>query len=258
MTTLAFDLETVPDTAAGRRLHDVADLDEHDVIRVLRQQRLQQTDGRSDFLKPHLHRVVAISVMLRTEDTLRLWSLGTADAPEEELIRRFFDGLEQYMPVLVSWNGHGFDLPVLHYRALLHGVASPTYWDTGDEVHSFRWNNYRNRFHQRHVDLMDVLASYDNRATASLHEIAALLGLPAKQAMNGSEVCDAYLAGGIDSIRNYCETDVLTTYLVYLRFQLMCGHYTAETLQHETDRVRELLRASEQPHLQSYLEAWPH
>src|SRR3546814_9604636 len=79
----------------------------------------------------HLQRVVAISVALRQGDSFKCWSIGEEDASEGELIQRFFDGIEKYRPVLVSWNGGGFDLPVLHYRALINGCVAPRYWDTG-------------------------------------------------------------------------------------------------------------------------------
>ena len=123
-----------------------------------------------------------------------MWSLGDAEASEAELVRRFFDGIEKFTPTLVSWNGGQFDLPVLHYRALLHGIAAPRYWDTGDVDREFRWNNYLSRFHERHTDLMDVLAGYQVRATASLDDIALLLGLPGKMGMSEQQLVRQTLA----------------------------------------------------------------
>ena len=72
-------------------------------------------------MRHHLNRVVAIAVVLRAGERFRVWALGGAESSEAELVERFFDGIERYSPNLVSWNGGGFDLPVLHYRALLHG-----------------------------------------------------------------------------------------------------------------------------------------
>ena len=103
-------------------------------------------------------------------------------------MQRFFDGIEKYTPQLVSWNGSGFDLPVLHYRALVHGIPGCCYWDTGENDREFKFNNYLARFHARHTDLMDVLAGYQNRAWAPLDEIAQLCGLPGKLGMDGSQV----------------------------------------------------------------------
>ena len=120
---------------------------------------------------------------------------ATEQSSEAELIARFFDGIEKYTPDLVSWNGSGFDLPVLHYRALKAGVQAPRYWETGEEDTSFRYNNYLSRYHWRHLDLMDVLASFQVRARASLQDVALLLGLPGKLGFSGDQVWDAVQAG---------------------------------------------------------------
>ena len=117
-----------------------------------------------------------------------MWSLGEPDSSEAELIQRFYDGIERYTPQLVSWNGGGFDLPVLHYRALIHGVAAARYWDWGDDDKEFKWNNYLSRYHTRHLDLMDVLAMYQPRANAPLDQMAKLCGFPGKLGMDGSKV----------------------------------------------------------------------
>src|SRR4029450_3503943 len=134
----------------------------------------------SEFLSLEQQRVVTISIAMRTRDSFRVWSLGEPDAPEAELVLRFFDGIEKFTPDLVSWNGGGFDLPGLHYRALRLKVAAPRYWETGDEDNAFRYNNYLGRFHWRHLDVMDVLSSYQARARASLSDTAVLLGYPGK------------------------------------------------------------------------------
>jgi len=156
----------------------------------------------------------------------------------------------------VSWNGGGFDLPVLHYRALLHKVVSRRYWDVGDDDREFRFNNYLSRFHWRHVDLMDVISGFQNRGRAGLDDMAVMLGFPGKMGMAGSKVWDAYLAGGIAQIRDYCETDALNTYLVYLRFQHIRGMLDEADLQRELELVRALLRDSEHEHLRAFLRAW--
>jgi 3'-5' exonuclease len=201
-------------------------------------------------------RVVAISCLLRTRDQLRLWSLGDLDSAEPELLARFFDGLEKYLPELVSWNGGGFDLPVLHYRALRAGIRAERYWETGDSDTAFRYNNYLSRFHWRHMDLMDILAGFQGRARAPLAEVAALLGLPGKLGFSGAQVWDAFLAGESVRIRQYCETDVLNTYLIYLRFELMRGRFTAQRYAEEVARVKALLAAGTEPHLVEFLRAW--
>ena len=165
-------------------------------------------------------------------------------------------GSRNTRPQLVSWNGGGFDLPVLHYRGLVNGVRAPRYWDTGDEDRDFRYNNYISRYHMRHCDLMDLLALYQGRAVAPLDEIAQLLGLPGKLGMDGSQVWDAYQAGRIADIRNYCETDVVNTYLVFLRFQAMRGALTTDEHTAECALVRSTLERSIEPHWQQFLSHW--
>ena len=255
MNIFVFDIETIPDVDSGRRLFDLAGLDEADTGKAMLHLRQQQTG--SEFLPLHLQRICAISVVLRHADKVRVWSLGEPDAPEAELVQRFFDGIDKFTPTLVSWNGGGFDLPVLHYRALLHGVQAPRYWDTGGEDRDFKWNNYISRYHERHTDLMDVLAGYQPRASAKLDDIASMLGFPGKMGMSGAKVWDAYLAGEIGAIRDYCETDVLNTYLVYLRFELIRGHLTPAAYQHELDLLRDTLEKDGRAHIAEFVKHWP-
>jgi predicted PolB exonuclease-like 3'-5' exonuclease len=255
LNTLVFDIETVPDTDLGRRLYDLRDLSDEHVAQIMFTKRRQETG--SEFLSHEQHRIVAISVVMRSRESLKVWSLGDETSPEKDLIERFFDGLEKYTPDLVSWNGAGFDLPVLHYRSLLHGVPAARYWETGDSDQSFRYSNYLSRFHWRHMDLMDILSGFQGRGRASLQDIASLLGFPGKLGMHGADVWTAYLAGGLPRIRDYCETDVLNTYLIYLRFELVRGHLDANEHARELARVRKFLAESSATHLKEFSAAWP-
>jgi len=253
--TLVFDIETVPDTAGLAKLMDLpADTPAADVAKIAFHQRRQ--NGQSEFLPLHVQRVVAISCVLREGDNFKVWSLGAPDEDESSLIQRFYDGIEKYKPNLVSWNGGGFDLPVLHYRGMIHNVVAPCYWDMGDDDRDFKWNNYISRYHTRHTDLMDLLALYQGRGNAPLDQLAQLCGFPGKLGMDGSKVWDAYQAGEIEAIRNYCETDVVNTWLVYLRFQQMRGVLTREAYEREVALVRESLGAIPAPHWQEFLAAW--
>ena len=254
MNTLVFDIETVPDVDFGRRLYTLEGLDDAAVAKAMFAQ--QRASTGSEFL-PHLQqRVVAVSCVLRTREQLRVWSLGDLNSSESELLTRFFDGIEKYLPELVSWNGGGFDLPVLHYRALKAGVQAPRYWEVGDEDTAFRYNNYLSRFHWRHLDLMDVLSGFQPRARAKLADVAGLLGFPGKLGFSGDQVWDAYLAGELLAVRRYCETDALNTYLIYLRFQYMRARLDGAGLEAELDRLRALLRSSVEPHHAEFLKAW--
>ncbi len=254
MNTLVFDIETVPDVELGRRLYDVEDLDDAAVAKIMffKQRQARQTD----FLPLPQHRIVAISVVLRSGDDLHVYSLGDLQSSERELVERFYDGLERYAPELVSWNGSGFDLPVLNYRALRHGVTAERYWEIGDRDRDYRFNNYLSRFHWRHIDLMDVLAGFQVSGRASLEQVATLLGFPGKLGMSGAKVWDRYQAGELGAIRDYCETDVLNTYLIFLRFQLIRGILDTNRYSSELGRLEQKLEQAEQAHLQEFLSAW--
>ncbi len=254
MSWLVFDIETVPDVELGRRVFGLEGLADAQVARAMFAQ--ARAASGSEFLPHEQHQVVAIACALRTREQFRSWSLGDEGAGEAELIARFYDGIEKYTPDLVSWNGGGFDLPVLHYRALKAGVQAPRYWETGDADTAFRYNNYLSRYHWRHLDLMDVLASHNARARASLQDMAALLGLPGKLGFAGDQVWDAVRSGQLAAVRRYCETDVLNTTLIYLRFEFMRGRLDRTQYEAEVARVRATLAASGEPHHAEFLAAW--
>jgi 3'-5' exonuclease len=254
MNSLVFDIETVPDVALGRRLYNLAGLSDAQVAKAMFALRRQGTGG--DFLPHEQQRVVAISCVLRSREGLKVWSLGDAASGEAELVQRFFDGIDKYSPDLISWNGTGFDLPVLTYRALLHGVQAPRYWETGDEDTAFRYNNYLSRYHWRHTDLMDVLSGFQGRGRVSLANMALLLGFPGKLGFDGSQVWEAFLAGNIAAIRAYCETDVLNTWLIWLRFAQLRGALSRAEHAEEIERVRSQLQSAGEPHFAQFLAAW--
>ncbi len=254
--TLVFDIETIPDIAGLRILHKLdADVSDVEVAEMAFQQRRQITG--SDFMPHHLQRVVAISCVLREGEHFKVWSLGEIDEDEGSLIQRFFEGIDKYTPQLVSWNGGGFDLPVLHYRGLIQGVQCARYWDMGEDDRDFKWNNYINRYHLRHLDLMDLLAMYTGRANAPLDDLSRLMGFPGKLGMDGALVWQAYQQGELAQIRHYCETDVVNTFLVYTRFQMMRGVLSKDAYKKECDLIRRELTHLNLPHWQEFLLAWP-
>ncbi len=255
MPVLVFDIETVPDIEGLRKLYELSsDLAPADIAEMAFQSRRQATGN--DFLPLHVHKVIAISCVLRDKNEFRVWSLGSTEDTEEELIRRFFEGIDKYTPQLVSWNGNGFDLPVLHYRSMINGIQARCYWESGENDREFKWNNYLSRYHTRHLDLMDLLALYQPRANVSLNDLARLMGFPGKLGMDGSQVWDAFQSGEIIEIRNYCETDVVNTYLLFLRFQFLRGILDNEQYLYENELVRATLKKSSELHWKEFLTQW--
>lgn len=233
---VTFDIETIPD---------------------------EQHHQGDTFPKVLFHRVVAISYLRaniiggETADTNyeveALRSGGEVGFTEEQLVKGFFAFVEKSRPRLVTFNGRGFDLPVLKYRAMKHGVSAP--WLSQGQG---RWENYGQRYAVHwHTDLMDALSEFGASKVASLDEICTLLGIPSKLGMRGSEVAQAIQDGQIVDVRNYCETDVLSTYLVFLRYALLRGEIGYAGYQQSVASVEAFLRAPEcREHLKQYLAAW--
>lgn len=258
---LAFDIETVPDAAAIRLLEKLPDsISDAEAVELAAQARRAKTG--SDFMPLHLQRVIAISCCLRWGGKIHIGTLGSPESTEAETVAEFFKLVARYTPRLVSWNGGGFDLPVLHYRALVHGIQAPRYWDMGEgdfaDSRDFRYNNYISRYHTRHCDLMDLLALYQPRASVPLDDMAKLCGFPGKLGMDGSKVWDAYHAGRLKDIRDYCETDAANTYLMYQRFRMMSGALDADEYEVEIKRIKHYLaaQAEEKQHWAEFVAAW--
>ena len=253
---VVFDIETIPDLDGGRKLYGLEGIDAKETAKAMLAARRTKIPD-TDFLPLHQHQVVAISVAVRWDtDKFLVRSLGDLESDEKQMVQEFFKAVEK-VPTLVSWNGNGFDLPVLQYRALIHSVQSATYWDTGEFSNEFKWNNYQSRYHRRHIDVMDMLSKFQPRASASLDDICKLTGLPGKIGVGGENVFDAYLDGKLQEIRDYCEIDALSTYLVYLRFEFIRGKYSPQQYQSELKLVTEWLSNSDKDHFKELLKSWP-
>jgi hypothetical protein len=252
---LVFDIETIPDVAGLRALNKLGvDVPDAEVAQQAFDARREKTG--SDFLQHHLHRVAAISCVFRDDEGFRVKSLGSLEDGEARLIQDFYRVIDRYTPQLVSWNGGGFDLPVLNYRALVHGITASRFWEMGDDDRDFKWNNYLSRYHTRHLDLMDHLAMHTGRANAPLDDLAKLCGFPGKMGVDGSQVWTLYREGRLQEIRDYCETDVVNTYLVYCRYLRLRGQLTREAYDAEIALVRSSLQALDARHWREYLALW--
>jgi len=253
---LVFDIETIPDVEGLRALRGAAAV-VSDAELLAQEKAEREAAGKSEMLPLYLQRVLVISCVFRNAKGLTVQSFSAADAAQEgAIVQTFFDKIEKHQPQLVSWNGGGFDLPVLHYRGLKHGVVADKYWDLGEDDREYKWNNYISRYHTRHLDLMDLLALYQPRASAPLDAIARSCGFPGKLGMDGSQVHAAFVGGKLEDIRRYCETDVMNTWLVYCRFQKMRGGFTEAEHEREVALARETIAAIDEPHWAEYLAAW--
>jgi len=163
----------------------------------------------------------------------RIGILGE-DKTEAEMMTDFADFIGRVKPLIVTWNGRSFDLPVLALRALRHGVDFTWY---------YRGSGFRYRFSEEgHLDLGDVLADFGAARMTSLDGAARLIGLPGKLGVDGSQVEGLFKAGQMDALRRYCLSDVAQTAFVLLRYKLVARDIDLPTYR----RVAEdLLRALE-------------
>jgi predicted PolB exonuclease-like 3'-5' exonuclease len=218
MPFAVFDIETRIDK---RLLNQVffagEELDEEEAYRRFQEQ------SRNDFPPLTLHVPISIAVGNVGDDRVlrRVESLALADYSEENLAREFWTRAERFKGCLVSFNGRRFDLPVMELAALRYGIAAPTYFSTDDSA--------RSRYApERHLDLYDYLANYGaGGLRGGMDLLAKLIGLPGKATMRGAMVQDYYETGRLDEIHRYCRADVVQTYFLFLRVDLMRGRISA-------------------------------
>lgn len=251
---LVFDIETIPDAQAGRRLLGMdPGFSEQAVRQAMLQARGQETDGHSTFLKPAFHQVVAIAgALIDDEGQLRrLKPLGRSDDSEAVLVREFFRIIDDVRPRLVGWNSSGFDLPTLIYRAIRHRVVAAGFYRAGEPYHG-----YRKRFDEEmHLDLMDLLSGYGASARLTLHEMAMVLNIPGKLDIAGEDVLALYEAEQHERIREYCARDVLTTSLIFGHYAYHRGWWKDSMWKTFLESVERFLRDDEAGHWASYRQA---
>jgi 3'-5' exonuclease len=234
---LVWDLETVPDLRGFAAANGLDDRSDDDVRAAI----------GDKFPKHIYHSIICIGALIahRDDDHWEVDALGAphiGDRSEKELTSSFVERIAQLSPQLVTFNGSSFDLPVLRYRAIVNGVAAP----------GLIIRPYFNRYTEDALDLCDVLSSFSSQAKVTLHELCRVMGLPGKPGgISGGDVEKYYLEGRIREIADYCETDVVNTYRVWLRHELFCGRLTAEGVQASELNLGEYIKArgEAKPHL---------
>ncbi len=195
---IVLDLETIPDLALWRR---------------------PDSPGGHGFPPPYAHKIIVLgSMWLDEEYRLRRLQVLGHGLDEPKIIEEFSSFVGHRRPVLVTYNGRAFDLPVLALRSLHHGVQMPWYYQD---------RGVRSRYSEEgHIDLCDWLADHGATRSGSLDALARLIGLPGKLGIDGSQIEGLYRSGNpsdLERIENYCLSDVAQTALLFLRFRLLQG-----------------------------------
>jgi predicted PolB exonuclease-like 3'-5' exonuclease len=254
---LVFDTESVPDGQLLARVkYPREPLAPEEAIERARAEARECSKDGSDFLPVTFQVPVAVCV-LRVAPDWTIQGLACLDAPSfrtPEIVRQFWRGVAHYHRAkLVTFNGRGFDLPLMELAAFDHGCQARDYFQTS-----------RNRFGGMHIDLMDWLSNYGaSRLAGGLSMMAqrGAGGSPAgcgKLDVTGDQVYSMFQAGKLQEINDYCMFDTLDTFFVFLRTRVLMGEITSEQERALARRARLWLghKVGELPALQTYLDAW--
>lgn len=258
---LVFDIETVADVEGARRIYpQLASLNNTDTLAALTSLRVQESGH--DFMRLPLQRIVCISALYIKDGQFSLFSLTADKFSEEEILAKFFRAFNDTnsLPQLVSWNGSGFDIPVLIYRAMQYNLSAPWLFEEGERIKNMRFDNYVNRFHTRHLDLMDRFSQYGASRREAMDVVASLYGLPGKTDVDGSMVGDLVANDDWQTLSIYCESDVMNTWLIYLRWLRLTGVLAGDVYEQWVSQSREYLNnkteADGTPRHQAFLNDW--
>ncbi len=253
---LVFDIESVPDTRLIKMVkYPSLDIDEAEAVKKFQEEILVNSDGASYFIPVTFQYPVAICVAKVKED-FSLAEIVLLDSPEyrpREMVRLFWHGVEHIYgeASLVSFNGRGFDIPLLELMAYRYGVTVKRHFR--DKFGS------RFRFGTKHIDLHDWLSNYGAiKMQGGLNMLAKLLGKPGKMETTGDAVYDMFLEGKIKEINEYCVHDVLDTYFVFLRSRVILGELPLAREQALVAAAKEFITVNQEkmPAFKLYLKNW--
>ena len=255
---LIFDVETVGDGNLIQRVkYPERDFSPREAVEQFQVELLEQT-GRD--VLPHTFTLPVSVAIAKVDSGFRLLELTVLDPPEfrpKEITRRFWQGWEHYgRPAFVTFNGRGYDLPVLELAAFRYGISLPAWFN----VDSRNWEQSRNRYNiDRHIDLCDLFSNFGAvRLIGGLNLMASLIDKPGKSGVDGSQVQDLYFDGQLAAINDYCRCDVLDTYFVFLRSRVLLGKLRTDDEEELIQETRELLeaQADKDTACRHYLEHW--
>lgn len=251
LPVLVFDIETITDVKAGSHLYGLDALSDDDALQALDKIRRQEVGH--DFQRLPLHKIVCISGFWYDEKGIRLFSFSKKDSTEKEILQKFLSVFEKRHPILVSWNGVQFDLPVILYRAMYHGLSAPSLLDQGEIDQKRRYNNYQNRYHHQHIDLMDALSMFHGRNFQKLDDVARLFGFAGRY-VTTYDIPQYIKEENWEVLTSNCESNVLNIWLIYLRWLLLKGQLLVED--HQLVLAQLYTYLTTQPQHEKFLVQW--
>ena len=257
---LVFDVEAVADgDLIAKVRYPGDDMAPHDAIRAYRDELIEQRGDGKDFIPAPFMLPISVAIG-KVDRDFGLLDLVVLDAPQYRpavITKLFWDGWQHYgRPTFVTFNGRGYDLPVMELAAYRYGISLPSWFN----IHDRSFEQARNRYNlESHFDLMDFFTNFGaGRMTGGLNLLANLIGKPGKTGIDGSQVQDIYDAGRAEEINDYCRCDVLDTYFVFLRSQVMTGALTLDREQEIVAATKKWLseHSDSSPAYAHYLEHW--
>ncbi|BCD60721.1 MULTISPECIES: 3'-5' exonuclease [unclassified Nitratiruptor] len=234
-----FDCETIPDIELIRKNFEVEGEDFEAIHQALQQ---YEAKAGTTFLPHPYHKVVAISAVF-ADDFGRFKKVGTFPGDDEkEIIESFLSYIDSKNPKLVSFNGRNFDIPMLLLRAMKYNLSCSAYFEQDNQMlNKSKWENYRSRYSESfHLDLMDVLSNFGAARGLKLDTLCQMAGIPGKFDVDGSQVLQLYYNNDLDKIQEYCESDVINTYLLFLKYELLKGGLSKEEYRDILYRMQEI------------------
>lgn len=246
------DIESVPDTHLLCAKFDLQpELNELEICRQAFA--LQKEKSGSEFLPIPFHRVLCISSVLCDEfgSVIKIGNFGKKakqtflenlqsqqnliskellDSYESALLADFWEFFNKKQPSLVSFNGRGFDLIVLTLRCMRYNISANALFEIENPQHNkTKWENYRSRYSERfHTDLFESLGNFGSVRNLNLDTLCQMSGIVGKYDMNGAQVYECFFGSddkntALERIESYCQSDVLNTYWLYLKYLILKG-----------------------------------
>jgi hypothetical protein len=248
---LILDTESIPDgRLLGRVKYPEHNLTPEAAIERAQAEAKELSKDGSDFL-PVTYQIPVAACVVRVAADFTLQAVKCLDEPQyspEEIVKKFWLGVARYKAKLVTFNGRGFDLPLLELAAFRYGCAARDHF-----------YNSRNRFNGNHLDLFDWLSNYGAcRLNGGLDVLAKMIGKPGKMEMSGDQVYKMHCEGRAREINDYCMFDTLDTYFVFLRTRVLTGEIAPDKEKMLVAEARAWLesKAVEMPAIKQYLDNW--
>ncbi len=261
---MVIDIETIPDVSLASELCNLESyhsLSEQDLRQRMEEYHTEKHNGNA-FLRQPFWNIVCLSYVLvkivpngnnsEFHEIVDINSVSSFKSSEKALLEKFWSVFNKYKPKLITWNGANFDIPVLKYRSMKYGISCSFFFQYGG-----KWDGYQSKYSPINVDLMLLLSDYGNSAKLKLSEICCMLAIPCKLGDNeGSKVSELYDTQKYTEIREYCETDVLATYLVFARYCILNGCLSIANYNNITEQIENLIIASDKKGLKEFLQEW--